>query len=83
MRCLDDVIRDLVGLFEAAAIPYALMGGVAVRVYALPRPTFAVDFTILLPRTELPRLYRSAEALGYVVPAAQRGGWVDPCAGCR
>jgi hypothetical protein len=36
---LDDVTRDFVGLFETEKIPYALMGGLAVRVYALPRAT--------------------------------------------
>jgi hypothetical protein len=77
MKRLDDVARDLVGLFEAQGVPYALMGGLAVRMHALPRPTFDVDFTVLLPRAELPRFYDLFESLGYTVPAVQRTGWID------
>jgi hypothetical protein len=81
MKGLDDIVRDLVGLFEADDVPYALMGGLAVRIHALPRPTYDVDFTILLPRSELARLYQRVEALGYTVPAAQAAGWVDTVQG--
>jgi len=77
MKSLDDVAREFVGLFEAENIPYVLMGGFAVRAHALPRATYDVDFTILLSRTELPRLYRLMENLGYTVPAQQWTGWVD------
>ena len=44
-----DVVAALhrfVRLFDRLQIHYAIMGGWAVRVYALPRPTFDVDFTI-------------------------------------
>lgn len=77
MKGLDDVARDLVHLFEAARLPYAVMGGLAVRLHALPRPTYDVDFTVLLDRADLPDLYRQVEALGYTVPPPQRAGWVD------
>jgi hypothetical protein len=40
MKTLDDAAREFIELFERLAIPYALMGGLAVRTYALPRPTF-------------------------------------------
>ena len=36
------------------------MGGWAVRVYALPRPTYDIDFTIILDRDRLPALYAAA-----------------------
>ena len=81
MQGLDEVTRQFVKLFEAQAIPYALMGGLAVRIHALPRPTFDVDFTILLARTELPRLYQHVEELGFTMPEAQRGGWLDAVRG--
>lgn len=77
MKGLDAVTRDLVQFFEAEGIPYVLMGGLAVRIHALPRPTFDVDFTVLLPRAQLPRLYQQVEGLGCTVPAAQLSGWVD------
>ena len=44
MKSLDEVASEIVGLLERLGIPYALMGGFAVRLYAVPRPTFDVDF---------------------------------------
>jgi hypothetical protein len=81
MKGLDVVTAELVALFEGEGIVYALMGGLAVRIYALPRPTYDVDFTISLPRTELPRLYKLVKNLGYTVPAVQESGWVDAVKG--
>lgn len=77
MKGLDAVARDAAGLFERWKAPYALMGGLAVRVYALPRPTFDVDFTVSLPRDSLQEVYLEAEKLGFAIPAAQAGGWID------
>src|SRR5262249_25837756 len=59
----------------------ALMGGFAVRIYALPRPTFDVDFTIAFPRARLSELNQRLEQLGYVIPEAQRQGWIDSVKG--
>jgi hypothetical protein len=80
-------VNDLVGtlhafgrLFDRLGIPYAIMGGWAVRVYALPRPTYDVDFTILLDRSRLPQLYAAAEEAGFTVPEQYRGGWIDAVA---
>lgn len=77
MKGLDDITRDLVHLFETEGVPYAVMGGLAVRIHAMPRPTYDVDFTVLLSRSELPHFYQLVAALGYTVPAAQLSGWVD------
>lgn len=81
MKGLDQVARDFVAIFEQLDIPYALMGGLAVRIHALPRPTFDVDFTILIPRSLLPDLQSAAEDSGYAVPETQAGGWVDQVSG--
>jgi hypothetical protein len=81
MKGLDDVTRELVSLFEADAVPYVVMGGLAVRIHAVPRPTYDVDFTVALPRSQLPWLYQHVESLGYTVPAAQAAGWVDTVKG--
>jgi hypothetical protein len=81
MKGLDDVARELVGLFESAHIPHAVMGGLAVRVHALPRPTFDVDFAAAIPRGDLPQLYQTVQASGYVVPDSQLTGWIDTVRG--
>lgn len=74
-------MNDLVGtlhafgrLFDRLGIPYAIMGGWAVRVYALPRPTYDVDFTVLLSRDRLPELYAAATNDGFTVPDQYLGG---------
>lgn len=81
MKGLEDVTREIVGLFERLSIPYAIMGGLAVRMHALPRPTFDVDFTVSMARDALPVLYKSAEELDYAIPTAYAAGWVDTVKG--
>jgi predicted nucleotidyltransferase len=81
MNSLDDITLDLVEFLEARSIPYALMGGLAVRIHAVPRATYDVDFTISIARSELPNLYASVKELGYTVPAAQEAGWIDEVQG--
>ena len=35
---LSDSMRDFIGIFESFSLPYAVMGGLAVRVYGIPPP---------------------------------------------
>jgi len=81
MKGIDEAARDFIGLFERLEITYAVMGGLAVRAHALPRPTFDVDFTIAISREALPALYQATEVLGYVVSEAQTKGRVDQVQG--
>lgn len=78
---MDDYLvqpmRDFVKLFEELEIPYAIMGGIAVGVHGIPRPTHDLDFKISIERHRLPELYAAAEELGYSVPEAFAAGWVD------
>jgi hypothetical protein len=68
MSELTNALADFVALFDRFGAPYAVMGGLAVRVYAIPRPTYDVDFTVLIDRDRLPEFYAAAESLGYKVP---------------
>lgn len=81
MKDLTDALREFSEAFEAAGIPYAVMGGLAVRLYGLPRPTFDLDYTIILDRDRLPAFYDQVEAMGYSVASPYRAGWVDEVAG--
>ena len=77
MTTLADVVRQLTELLEKRGIPYAVMGGLAVRVHGIPRPTHDVDLTVDISREKLATLFSGVEELGYSVPEAYRGGWVD------
>ena len=81
MTDLTAVIHDLVALFDQLRLPYAIMGGIAVRAHGLPRPTFDVDFVLAVPRGRLPDLFTAIEHAGYTVPDHYRGGWVDSVGG--
>lgn len=77
---LYDILREFVRIFERMNCPYAVMGGLAVRVYGIPRPTQDVDFTAAIPRTRLEEFYVAAEAAGYTIPEVYHSGWVDQVA---
>ena len=81
MSKLEEVLKRLVACFVSHEIPYVVMGGLAVRVHALPRPTNDVDFTIMLARERLPELFDAVEKIGLTVPETYKSGWVDEVAG--
>lgn len=81
MKELHDQLRAFVRLFDALGVPYAVMGGIAVRSHGIPRPTQDIDFTVSIDRSRLPRLLEDARQLGYEVPEAYATGWVDQVAG--
>lgn len=81
MTDLAQALRDFVLLFDRMGTPYAVMGGIAVRVYGIPRPTHDIDFTLAIHRDRLPDLYDALRALGYTVPEEYATGRVDRVAG--
>ena len=81
MTDLARALEDFVLLFERLKVPYAVMGGIAVRIYGIPRPTHDVDFTVAIDRERLPEFYQSVRELGYTVPEQYVTGWVDQVAG--
>ena len=81
MSDLTNTLYDITDLFELLGVRYAVMGGIAVRIYGIPRPTHDVDFTIAIERDQLPKFFRAATDQGYTVPAAYEAGWVDRVAG--
>jgi len=78
---LEVVFHDFVDLFERLSIPYAVMGGLAVRAHGIPRPTYDVDVTVLVDRSKLPEMFAAIRQAGYDVPQAYDTGWVDEVAG--
>ena len=80
MNDLADTLRDLTEILERFGFAYAVIGGIAVRAYAIPRPTYDLDFTLQIPRERLPELFRAVEVRGYTVPESYQRGWVDTVA---
>lgn len=78
---LNVPFQDFVGVFERLSIPYALIGGLAVGVHGIPRPTHDLDFTIAVDRSRLSEFFQAVIDLGYDVPQEFTTGWVDEVAG--
>lgn len=72
---------EIIDLLETEKIEYAVMGGLAVRALALPRPTNDVDITISLPRDALLELLTFMDSKHIEVPEIYRNGWLDRIAG--
>jgi len=81
MTDLVGALHELALLFERLKAPYAVMGGLAVRVYGIPRPTYDIDFTVAIERQDLPDFYHTLRGLGHTVPEVYDSGWVDRVAG--
>jgi hypothetical protein len=77
---MSELERTLFAITESLSqfgYDYVVMGGLAVRVHSIPRPTYDVDLTISIGRSELPKLFESLENLGHTIAESYRQGWVD------
>jgi len=81
MNELSKAIEDIIALFDSLGVAYAIMGGIAVRVYGIPRATYDVDFTAAIDRAALGGLFQRVEDLGYTVPESYKQGWIDQVGG--
>jgi hypothetical protein len=81
MNPVEGVFHDFVRLFERLELPYAVMGGLAVRAHGIPRPTYDVDLTILADRDQLVTVIQEIRQLGYHVPDEYESGWIDNVSG--
>lgn len=81
MNSLTRSLIEITGMFDRLGLSYAVMGGLAVRVYGIPRATYDIDFTLAIDRERLSALYERVESLGYSVPEAYTSGWVDEVGG--
>ena len=77
MNDLTQTLRELVVIFDQLGIAYAVMGGMAVRVHGIPRPTHDLDFTLAIEQDRLPELFARLADEGFTVPEPYQQGWVD------
>lgn len=67
MLDLFDEFVELVGALEAARLPYAVCGGLAMAIHGLPRAT--VDVDMLVPMDTAGQILEVGRRLGYTIPA--------------
>jgi hypothetical protein len=78
---LSKALHDITEILHGLELCYAIMGGIAVRTYGIPRPTYDVDITLAVPRERLSEVYDAVCAAGYTVPESYRAGWFDHVSG--
>jgi hypothetical protein len=81
---LLEELRHLIAKLDAEGIEYALCGGLAMAIYALPRATLDID--ILIEVESLFRTRRAVEGLGFTLsgePMEFHGGKIQICRLCK
>jgi hypothetical protein len=81
MKDVLRALRDAVEVLEELKLPYAVMGGLAVRVWSIPRATWDVDVTVAVVDEDLTRLTHAFEERGYTSPEVYKSGWTDQVGG--
>lgn len=77
IRDVQDVLFEVIDALDRAGIGYALMGGLAVRFFALPRPTQDIDLNLEITPDKSIGLLRLLDDAGFDVPEAYAAGWAD------
>ncbi len=80
MNDVLQVLMTIVRTFNQMRLPDMVMGGMAVRAHAIPRPTQDVDFTAALNRDQLPLFFQLVMEAGFTVPESDQTGWDDQVA---
>jgi hypothetical protein len=71
------VALHLVDLLERDAVPYALMGGIAVPVWGIPRATYDIDVVLSVGDEDLQRFVARAKERGFHVDPPYEAGFRD------
>jgi hypothetical protein len=83
MKDVTSTLDLIVAHIERMAIEYVIMGGLAVRAYAIPRATEDVDFTLALGGERLVEFLRALQSEDFEVPEPYQKGWVDEVKGLK
>jgi hypothetical protein len=80
-KTVEQVLLDMVGVCEEGDFTYAVMGGLAVRVHGIPRPTYDVDFQLTVHEEQLSRFVALVEQRDYTISEQYVAGWRDRVGG--
>ena len=78
---VDDVLFEIVALCDTLRLDYAIMGGIAVRMHGIPRPTYDVDIQVTIPPSQVKQFLTDLERHGYSVAEPFWQGWRDRVGG--
>ena len=74
---VEQTLFEILAVLEGERIPYAVMGGLAVRVWSIPRATQDVDVTIDVATNRLENLRDKLYESGCEIPPVYDSGWLD------
>lgn len=69
----DIIFRRISRLMEETGTRYAIIGGVAVALYGVPRMTLDVDVNIVLQKTDIVEFLKRARRLGFLPVVRDEG----------
>ncbi len=78
---LQILLEEIVAFLERNRVDYMIMGGVSVRFWGIPRPTYDLDFTLALSPGRVPALCEEFCRNGFTVPQIHEKGHLDRLAG--
>lgn len=71
---IGSVLASATAAIEAAAVPYAVIGGLAAALYAGPRPTGDVD--VMVREADADAVLDALDAHGFATEKPERMGWL-------
>jgi hypothetical protein len=80
-KTIDDILIEFVALCDTLQLEYAIMGGIAVRVHGIPRPTYDVDIQVSILPSQMSHFLAEVERQGYTVAEPFWHGWRDRVGG--
>ena len=78
---IQALLLEAIAVLDGLKVPYMVMGGFAVRAWAIPRPTYDADLAIDVDDDGLARLLDTLQEAGFEVPGEYAGGFRDKVAG--
>ncbi len=74
---LVTALRELLAFLARRKTDYMILGGMAIRTLAIPRPTFDLDLMVAVDEAEAASFARAADEAGFTVDEPHLRGFVD------